>query len=55
MTYQTPQRHPRQIEQRRDDDEPNVPYPWHPEPSGQARRSECQKLADLVEANHAQH
>ena len=46
-----PDPHPRQIEQRRDDDEPAPPWPWQPAPSGQARRSECQKLADLVEVN----
>jgi len=52
MNYPAPSYHPtRQIE-RPDDDLPNVPYPWQPEPSGQARRSECQKLAHLAEVNH---
>ena len=41
---------PRQIE-RPDDDLPNAPWPWQPEPSGQARRA-CQKLTALVEVNH---
>jgi hypothetical protein len=50
MRNPPPTHHPRQIEVQRDDDTPGAPpWPWHPEPSGQARRSECQKLADLVE------
>jgi hypothetical protein len=44
--------HPRLLEQRRDDDEPAPPWPWQPEPSGQARRSEHQQLAHL-EPNRA--
>jgi len=48
MTYPNPTHHPpRLIEQRRDDDEPGVPYPWQPPASGQARRAERQQLADL--------
>ena len=43
---------PRQFEQRRDDDEPGAPYPWQPEPSGQARRSDHQQLSHLEEVNH---
>jgi len=52
MTYTTRTHHqPRLIEQRRDDDTPgNPPYAWDPEPSGQARRSECQQLAHLEQA-----
>jgi hypothetical protein len=50
MRNPAPHHHPRQIE-RPDDDLPNVPYPWQPEPSGQARRSECQKLAHLEPSN----
>jgi hypothetical protein len=52
MRTQTPQHHPRQTEALRDDDTPGAPpYPWQPEPSGQARRSECQKRAHLVEVS----
>jgi len=52
MNYPTHHHHPRQIEQRRDDDEPGVPWPWQPPASGQARRAERQRLAGLVEVNH---
>ena len=55
MNYPAPtQHHPRQIEQRRDDDEPGVPWPWQPPASGQSRRAERQQLAHL-EPSHAQH
>jgi len=51
MNYPAPSHHhPRQIEARRDDDEPctpMAPWPWQPPASGQARRAERQKLADL--------
>ena len=48
MNYPAPHHHqPRQIEQRRDDDEPVVPWPWQPPASGQARRAERQQLAHL--------
>jgi len=54
MNYPTHHHHPRQIEVRRDDDEPAPPWPWQPPASGQAARAECQKLADLGEkANRA--
>jgi hypothetical protein len=43
--------HPRYIE-RPDDDLPNAPWPWQPEPSGQSRRADPQHLAHLVEVNH---
>jgi hypothetical protein len=52
MTYPTTHHPPRLIEQRRDDDEPAVPWPWQPPASGQAARAECQKLADMGEVNH---
>jgi hypothetical protein len=52
MNYPAPSHSPpRQIE-RADDDLPNAPWPWQPEPSGQARRGEHQHLTALVEVNH---
>ena len=51
MNYPTSHHHqPRQIEARRDDDEPctpMAPWPWQPPASGQARRAERQQLAHL--------
>jgi len=56
MNYPAPSYHqPRQIEQRRDDDEPGVPWPWQPPASGQARRAERLQRAHLVEVNHGKH
>ena len=54
MTYQTTHHPLRQIEQRRDDDEPGVPYPWQPPASAQARRAMPQQLSHL-EPNHGRH
>ena len=52
MNYPAPSHNqPRQIE-RADDDLPNAPWPWQPEPSGQSRRADRQHLAHLVEVNH---
>jgi len=48
MNYPTPtHHHPRLIEQRRDDDEPAVPYPWQPPASGQFQRAERQRIEHL--------
>jgi hypothetical protein len=55
MPYPAPHHPPRLIEQLRDDDTPGAPpWPWQAEPSGQARRSEQQQLADLGE-HHGRH
>jgi len=55
MRNPAPHHHPRQIEVLRDDDTPGAPpWPWQPEPSGQARRSEHQQHERLVE-HHAKH
>lgn len=46
---------PRHSQQLRDDDTPGAPmapWPWQPEPSGQARRSDHQQLSHLEEVNH---
>jgi hypothetical protein len=53
MNFPAPSHHhPRQIEQLRDDDTPGAPpWPWQPEPSGQARRSEHQQHAHLKPSN----
>jgi hypothetical protein len=51
MNFPTTTHHPRYIE-RPDDDLPNVPYPWQPPASGQARRAMPQQLNHLEEVNH---
>lgn len=41
------------LDQRRDDDEPNPPWPWQPPASGQARRANQQQHVHLVEPRRA--